>query len=160
MDDGLCFTADRADARQVLWYIEDFISRNDMGIRLNDQKTNIYPISRGINFCGWRYEMDRFGHIRCTEKNTKKHEQFHRLDKQYEAYEKEHISMEKFIQMRNGTIAYFSKETEGFSLTHKMLQRYQVFDGEYEAFYKGKMNPLGLKNIDWDTYPRSASDFR
>lgn len=160
MDDGLCFAADRADARRILWYIEDFIAKNDMGIRLNDKKTNIYPISRGINFCGWRYDMDRFGHIRCVEMNTKKREQFHRLDKQYEAYGKGHISMEKFIQMRNGTIAYFSKGTEGFSLTHKMLQRYQAFDGEYEVFYKGKMNPLGLRNIDWDTYPESAGDFR
>lgn len=161
MDDGSNFCHTRADARRIRDFADEYLVNTDVGVMLHPKKTQIYPISRGITFCGWRYTMDENGIITVKEKQTKKHEQFHKLNKVWDAYNKGNVDDEKARQIRNGVIQYAGRGSVGCGLTHKMLQRYELYDGEYNDRYSGKLNPLGIKNIQWssaDPYIQERSE--
>lgn len=147
MDDGICICKDRAHARKAQHFVENFITQCHLAIRLNEKKTNIYPMSRGITFCGWHYRFDEKGELYVNEKKSKFREQEKKLDKTWAAYRKGHITPKKAMQKRNGIIAYTSKETDSDRIAHLFLKKYQLFEGEYDKYYKGKHNPLGLKNV-------------
>ena len=51
----------------------------------------------------------------------------------------------KAKEVRYGVVSYFSRGNKSEGLTHQILKKYQLFDGEYDTFYKGKKNPLNIK---------------
>lgn len=154
MDDGIITCKDRADARRVMWFIKDYIREKDLGVELHPKKTNIYPITRGITFCGWRYSFDENGKIVIREKASKKREQYRKLEGTWQKLEHGDESMLHAAQVRNGVIAYMSKGTDAFAITHRLLQKYQIFEGEYDTWYRNKENPLGFKNLKWDRFKK------
>ena len=91
--------------------------------------------------------FDEKGELQVNEKKSKFREQEKKLDKTWAAYRKGHITPKKAMQKRNGIIAYTSKETDSDRIAHLFLKKYQLFEGEYDKYYKGKHNPLGLKNV-------------
>ena len=144
MDDHVSFCKDKVMARRCFRYVNDRITNGDYGLILHPKKTNIYPVSRGITFCGWHFTQDPVtGAVTVTEKQDKKREQLEKLDRVWSHLDS--VGIKKAKEIRYGVIAYLSRGTKSEGLTHKILRKYQLFEGEYDTFYKGKKNPLGIK---------------
>lgn len=144
MDDHVSFCIDKAMARKCYHFVENRINKSGYGLMLHPKKTNIFPISRGLTFCGWHFTQDRdTGIVTVTEKQDKKREQLDKLDSIWSHFD--NVGVMKAKEVRYGVVSYFSRGNKSEGLTHQILKKYQLFDGEYDTFYKGKKNPLNIK---------------
>ena len=126
MDDGLNFFHTKQECIDCKQEVEEYLSVNELGIRLHPRKTYYAPISRGFTFCGWRYTMDEDGTIKVRIRNSKKKDMEHRLKIISEEVKRGTMSIEKANQIRDGMFEYLSHGTDSNKLIRYMKHQYPI----------------------------------
>lgn len=74
MDDFIAIAQDKSEAREYWWKLQNYIEFN-LGLKLNP-KSDIQPLSKGLNFCGYRiwpgFRLPRKRNIRRMKKRIGK----------------------------------------------------------------------------------------
>ena len=138
MDDGLAFFQEIEQCRKCREDTEQFLIKNELGIRLHPRKTYYAPISRGFTFCGWRYTIDHDGMIHVRIKNSKKKEMENRLKAISESVKIGKMSVSKANTIRDGMFEYLSHGTVADSnkLIRYMKHQYPIPTVKREEKYK------------------------
>lgn len=136
MDDGLAFFQSIEQCRKCREDTEQFLIKNELGIRLHPRKTYYAPISRGFTFCGWRYTIDHDSTIHVRIKNSKKKEMENRLKAISESVKTGKMSLAKANTIRDGMFKYLSHGTASDS---SKLIRYMKHQYPFQSVkQKGK----------------------
>lgn len=126
MDDGLNFFRTAEQCKRCKEDVENYLEKNEFGVRLHPRKTYYAPISRGFTFCGWRYTQDKDGTIHVRIKNTKKKEMEHRLKVISGEVRKGKMSVHKANTIRDGMFEYLSHGTDSDRLIRYMKHQYPI----------------------------------
>lgn len=134
MDDFIVAFRLKSSCKNLKIKIEKYLIEKDMGIRLHPRKTKYYPISEGITFCGWRYELLENGLIRCLVKNDRKKITKKRMKKMTIDYYHGKLTSFDVKQKLNGTYA-FLEQGDTKQLKRYLVNRYNFTRNE-ETFKK------------------------
>jgi hypothetical protein len=72
MDDILAIFPDKYSARSAFNAAQKYLSDHALGIKFNERKSQCYKITRGINFCGFRYMLMEDHSVIMRELTNKK----------------------------------------------------------------------------------------
>lgn len=106
MDDCIVLLRTKEECIELYHFIEDYLNKKEMGIRMHPRKTYYAPISRGFNFCGWHYAMSNSGKVIIHLKQSKKREMYDKFEALQEAYKNGKLSYKEVTARMKGHMNY------------------------------------------------------
>lgn len=115
MDDFIILSNSKTQLWDLLYHIDVFLSET-LSLRLNP-KTDIFPVSQGIDFCGYRIWAT---HILPRKRNVKRAK--NRFDKLAAQYSRGEIDLDDVSPSVMSFLGYM-KHCNGYTTTDRMLSR-------------------------------------
>lgn len=138
-DDCVTLVKTKKDAVNVLNLVKNYLRDNELGIELNEKKTAYYPISRGVNFCGFRYTVMPDHSVIKRILWHKKKEQYGEFKTIQYLYRNEIITFQEAMDRYRGIFAHLNKGDtyrlrryyqERFYLSHNKTQKKERSNNE------------------------------
>lgn len=124
MDDFLAFYPTKYLCRERKDFTENYLKKNQMGIRLHPNKTAYAPITRGFNFCGWHYCLRKDGSVEVKVRQDRKKLKKKQLASKQKAYKAGKVTWNEVTNSMQSTFAHY-KHGDTKNLRKYMSKRYR-----------------------------------
>ena len=126
MDDGWMAFPDKEACAKTDRFVRQYLSENEMGVRLNAKKTHYAPIKNGFTFCGWRLYYDDKGEIHMRVRNSTKTIMENRLKIIKKLVEEEKFDRMKARTILDGMVHYLMHGTDSEPLIKYFYKHYYI----------------------------------
>lgn len=158
-DDFLLCSNDKEELRRAKFLIEDFLRKN---LKLELSKADLFPVSRGVDFMGYRIFRDYMLLRKSTAKRNKK-----KLPKVYELYKKGEISAEKFRSILDSIIGWaefanchhYLVSIKAYEYRRELMAKFSEIASENDKNIR-KLEGQSVKIEDWLDKPIKITAYR
>lgn len=106
MDDGIMIFDNKKDPEKIKIEIENYL--NGIGFKLHEKKTKIYPLSKGIEFLGFVFKLDKTGGVISYVRPDKVKNDRRELKKLAYLVKEGRMTKKQFYQTYSGKRVHYS----------------------------------------------------